>query len=101
MISNMWGNTTLLCGKHTEDVEMEIVNKSNALFYICPLCKNEVSVYDFEKMIKHYSKVITDGYAEDEEMNIANRCWRDKLIRYRVVSHIKNKYKVEVINDRC
>lgn len=100
MITNFWKNTKLHCLKHEEQPEMTITVHTAGPFYECPICHSKISVYDFEKMINHYQKVITDAYANNEEPHLENEKWKTKKKIYTVLEHKDNLFKVgAVINE--
>lgn len=94
MITGFWGSTKVFCDEHKE--EMTLVMHSGTPCYECPVCHQNISCYEFEKMINHFQKVITDGMRNFEEINITHFTWNSKAAKYTVLSHSSDKTEVSV-----
>jgi hypothetical protein len=110
MISKFWSDIELYCANgHDEPQKMELEQVGKLLYYVCPkghskncdinepVCKNRLSIVDFEKMIDYLDKMITESVQNGEELNLTNYKWKKKLLSFHIIEHGK-KMKIEVLN---
>lgn len=116
LITGSWDNTTLVCGLHPQDKEqqvMEMKTSSRLLFYACPKCdptkcaphespcKNQLSAYEYERMLDHIASVIATADENDEVANLRNYRWKRKTYEFCVLQHDGNKMTISVADKSC
>lgn len=103
MVSNLWKNTTLVCANHMpERTEMTLDASGKTISYNCPLCKNSISVNDFEKIMSTISKIHIQrhiksdwGYLTGEKFVVS------KVIKCEIIEHSEDdKYSIAVLNPK-
>ncbi len=113
LITGSWKDTTLVCGNHKETGDfpkMELDTSSRLLAYVCPkcsalnrkddepVCKNRLTVYDYEKMLDHIASLVADADANDEVLNLNNYRWKRKTTEFKVLKHDGNSMTISVID---
>lgn len=99
VISDSWGNTTVLCAKH--QVPMELTEVRRQMEYDCPHCQNKMNINDFNKMIDHLNDLIVEAVMEDREVILTNYYWKDRNgIEFKVLKHEDGKFEIEVWNKK-
>lgn len=104
MVSNLWKNTTLLCGNHSDEkVEMALNPNGKIISYCCPLCKNKITVNDFEKITNEISKIyIKRLQSEDWGLLTGEKFVVSKVIKCHVIEHTRDdKYSISVVNPQA
>lgn len=112
MVSHLWDKIELYCNNgHDSLVKMDLVpmGKHQTLYYACPkgfdadrnenepMCRNRVSVKEFEKILDHISSILYDAEMNNEVINLQNIKWTQKGIRCYIFEH-NDKIKVLVYN---
>ena len=99
MIGNIWSMTELLCGNnHPSPSPMTIQLHGKKLLYVCPECKNKISVPLFEKALEHISSEITEAACNNSEINLTNYHWKKGYLSFRILEHSNEKILLEGLN---
>ena len=99
MVTGLWKKTEVYCNMHDELVKMELTEKNGVVFYECllgkcenstngaSLCKNTLSLKDFEKMLDYISKIMCEAILNNEEPNLKNTEFTIGKIKYKIFEH--------------
>ena len=104
MVSNLWKNTTLLCGYHPdENIEMTLDASGKTILYKCSLCQNSISINDFEKIMSAISKIhIRRHEASDWGCLTGEKFVVSKIIKCEIIGHSDDdKYLISVLNPKA
>lgn len=112
IVKNLWENTKVICGNHPDEKnppEMIVKKTGKIMYYGCPTyspkeptttCRNAISLADYEKMLEHLGKILTDAFDNFETRNLTNYEWetKNKKIKFKVLSHTNNGLVVMATN---
>ena len=104
MVLNLWKNTTPCCAKHLpERVEMKFVTGEKVLSYKCPVCDNQITATDFERILNAISKIYVKRSQNAEWGKIVGeKFYVSKYIKCEIIDQTDDeKYCVSVINPKA
>lgn len=128
MQANFWTRIKLVCANH-EDGDMPLMsphapaegNTSRVLygtqtdmFYSCPkyypenredgepCCRNHISIKEFEGMLNHLQKLVTDIESVGGTIDIVGERWKSRQgVEYTVVKQTPNHIYVSCLNRKA
>ena len=113
MIKGFWQTTTLVCGNHSEeDIVMILQQGSKNLFYVCSkyhsenhsegecTCLNRISLKEFEGMLSQIFTVLEKADESGIVLNLANYSWKKRGLEFKVLAHTNNEIKISVMNRK-
>ena len=111
MITSLWNKTEVYCAHHEEPQIMDLANSRGIIYYACregfpenkkdnsSLCKNTLSLKDFEKMLDYISDIMLKAELNNEVPNLKNDKFSIGHYEYRIFEH-NDKIKVSVKNKK-
>lgn len=99
MVTGLWNKTEMYCDMHDSLVKMELTERKGVVFYECLLgksenvkdesllCKNTLSLKDFEKMLDYISNIMCEAVRNNEEPNLKNTEFTIGKIKYKIFEH--------------
>ena len=115
IITGAWESTKIVCGNHKETdetPEMFLTSSGRTFSFCCPkcnplnltddekACKNQLSSYDYEKVIEFISEKIVNAEANGEQINLCNFRWKRKTQEFKVIKHDNEEIIIEFIDKK-
>lgn len=111
MITSLWNKTEIYCAHHDELCLMDLNNSRGVIHYACHesfpenkkdsscLCKNTLSLKDFEKMLDRISEIMLQAELNNEVLNLENVKFSIGQYEYKIFKH-DEQIKIAVKNKR-
>lgn len=99
MVGNIWSLVNLYCANnHQSPSQMTLMPIGKKFYYTCPLCKNKITVQQFEKALDVVSDELTEGAMNNSEVNLMNFSWKKNFLSFHIFNFENEKIDIEVLN---